>query len=41
LFKKELSIVIDENIITRHRNYAIIIFIVTLLHFLFPTWVIL
>ncbi|MBK5200505.1 MAG: hypothetical protein JJE21_03120 [Spirochaetaceae bacterium] len=41
LVKKELSIVIDENIITRHRNYAIIIFIVALLHFVFPAWVIL
>lgn len=41
LVKKELAIVIDENIITRHRNYAIIIFIVALLHFIFPSWVIL
>lgn len=41
LIKKELSIVIDEKIITRHRNYAIIIFIVSVLHFILPSWVIL
>ena len=38
---KEQSIVIDEKIITRHKIYAIIIFIVTFLHFLLPNWVIL
>jgi hypothetical protein len=38
---KEQAIVIDEKIITRHRIYAIIIFIVTFLHFLLPFWVIL
>lgn len=41
LIKKELSIVIDEKIITRHRNYAIIIFVVSVLHFTLPSWVIL
>jgi hypothetical protein len=38
---KEQAILIDEKIIKRHRNYAIIIFIVTFLHFLLPNWVIL
>lgn len=38
---KEPSIVIEEKIIKRHKNYAIIIFIVTFLHFLLPNWVIL
>lgn len=39
--KKEQSIVIDDKIIIRHKKYAIIIFIVTFLHFLLPNWVIL
>lgn len=41
LANKEQSIVIDEKIISRHKIYAIIIFIVTFLHFLMPNWVIL
>lgn len=38
---KEQALIIDEKIIARHRVYAIIIFIVTFLHFLLPNWVIL